>query len=145
MKHWNKISFVLSGIVFYLAYKHGIFAALGEPDSRVASGILAQIAATMLGFLIAALSILASISGTRLVKNMQKTGHYRKLLRCFLINSVAYGVAMTCSFWALISKSHFPIPALVALTTFSFASLLLIDVCWRFWLVLHSLAPDAER
>ncbi len=76
---------------------------------------------------------------------MQRTGHFRKLLRCFLINSVAYGVAMACAFWALISKAYFPIPALIALTTFAFASLLLIDVCWRFWLVLHSLTPETER
>lgn len=96
----------------------------------------------MLGFLIAALSILASISGHRLLRNMQKTGHYRVLLRGFFINSAAYAVAMLASFVPLIFKSLFPIAPLVGFVTFTFATLLLIDIGWKLWLVLHNLTPD---
>jgi len=142
MKHWNKISFLLSLLILWTAYKSELFRDLGEADSRVAAGIFAQIAATMLGFLIAALSILASISGHRLLRNMQRTGHYRVLLRGFFINSTAYALAMLAAFGALIFKISFPWPVLIAFTFFSFANLLLIDIGWKLWLVLHNLTPE---
>lgn len=142
MKHWNKFSILISALICWLAYDTGLFLDLGEQDSRVTAGIFAQIAATMLGFLIAALSILASISGHRLLRNMQKTGHYRVLLRGFFINSAAYAVAMLAAFGALMFKLFFPWPTLIALTLFTFATLLLVDIGWKLWLVLHNLTAD---
>lgn len=142
MKHWNKISLFLTAVLVYAAHSSGLFQDLGESDSRVAAGIFAQIAATMLGFLVAALSILASISGHRLLRNMQRSGHYRVLLRGFFLNATAYAVAMLAAFFALVFKLHFPVAPLVALACFTYATLLLADVGWKLWLVLHNLTPD---
>lgn len=40
-----------------------------------------SLSATLLGFLIAALSILSALVSRRLVMNMQKTGHYEQLTK----------------------------------------------------------------
>lgn len=48
------------------------------------AGTVASIAATMLGFMLAALAVLASISNTTLVERMRKTGHYDDLLHTLL-------------------------------------------------------------
>lgn len=142
MKHWTKVSFAFALAIGWLAHYFQIFTVLGEPDARAASAIFAQISATMLGFLIAALSILASISGHRLLRNMQKTGHYRVLLKGFFVNSTAYAVAMLASFVPLIFKPLFPFAPLVSLVTFTFATVLLVDIGRKLWLVLHNLTPD---
>jgi predicted lysophospholipase L1 biosynthesis ABC-type transport system permease subunit len=144
MKHWTILSFLLSLCLGLLAWDAELFLQLGEPDSRAAAGIFAQIAATMLGFLIAALSILASISSHRLLRKMQEEGHYRVLLRRFFINSTAYAVAMLAAFIVIIFKKYFPVTMVAAFVAFSFATLLLADIGWRLWLVLHNLTPDKD-
>lgn len=118
-------------------------AELPEAEVRSAVGIAAQIAATMLGFLIAAMSILASISGHRLLRNMQRTGHYRTLLQRLFWNAGAYGVAMVVAVGAVVMKGDlFEVFALFTLACFAFATMLLVDIAWRFWLVLSSLSPE---
>lgn len=144
MRHWTILSFILSLCLGLLAWDADLFVVLGEPESRSAAGIFAQIAATMLGFLIAALSILASISSHRLLRKMQQEGHYRVLLRRFFINSTAYAVAMLAAFVVIIFKKNFPLTMISAFVTFSFATLLLVDIGWRLWLVLHNLTPDKD-
>ena len=145
MKYWTLISFAAACTLGFLAWRADVFVVLGEPDARSAAGIFAQISATMLGFLIAALSILASISSHRLLKEMQKSGHYRVLLRRFFINSSAYALAMLAAFWAIVYKPHFPCSIVVAFSMFSFATLLLADIGWRLWLVLHNLTPENKE
>lgn len=44
------------------------------------AGVFATISATLLGFLIAALSILVSVGDKTLVANMKRTGHYKVLM-----------------------------------------------------------------
>lgn len=143
MKYWNSLSLLLAAALTILVAYKGWIVALPEPEVRSAVGIGAQIAATMLGFLIAALSILASISGHRLLRNMQRTGHYQTLLRRLFWNSAAYGVAMVVAVAAVVMKGElFNSLALVTLGCFTFATMLLTDIAWRFWLVLSNLSPE---
>lgn len=144
MKHWNKISIFLCVAAGWLIWHFNLLAKLNATDARTFLGLLAQVSATMLGFLLAALAILASISGQRLVRNMQKTGHYRVLLSRFFMDTVAYGIASLVSLLAYLTNSHLPHGTLLAILCFLFASLLLIDVGWRFWLVLAHLGPDSH-
>lgn len=121
-------------------WQYDLLQRMDSAELRTAIGIAAQISATMLGFLIAALSILASISGHRLLRNMQKTGHYQVLLRRLFWNSGAYAVAMIASFVAVLINGSIFIPSsLLALILFTYACLFLIDIGWRFWLVLANL------
>lgn len=141
MKHFTKLSLVLSVAFGGVAWYRGMLDCIADAELRSAVGIASQISATMLGFLIAALSILASISGHRLLRNMQKTGHYRVLLRRLFWNSGAYGLAMVLAFLAvLLNGEWFKPMSLMALTSFTYATLFLIDIGWRFWLVLINIS-----
>lgn len=143
MKHFTKLSLVLSVAFGGVAWYRGMLDCIADAELRSAVGIASQISATMLGFLIAALSILASISGHRLLRNMQKTGHYRVLLRRLFWNSGAYGLAMVLAFMAvLLNGEWFKPMSLAALTGFTYATLFLIDIGWRFWLVLINISGE---
>jgi hypothetical protein len=134
MKYWTILSALLAFAIGVSVHVSELFVDLGETESRAAATIFAQIAATMLGFLIAALSILASISGHRLLREMQR----------FFINSGAYAVAMLSAFGVLLFKALYPWSVEIALSLFVFATLLLVDIGWRLWLVLHNLTPTSD-
>lgn len=141
MRYFTKASLWLSIAAGICAWYWGLLDCISDAELRSAVGIASQISATMLGFLIAALSILASISGHRLLRNMQKTGHYRVLLRRLFWNSGAYGLSMVFAFLAvLLNGAIFKPMSLVALTSFTYATLFLIDIGWRFWLVLINIS-----
>lgn len=142
MKHWRILSLLIAIGICVLAYKTNFFADLGEQESRSASGIFSQIAATMLGFLIAAISIIASISSNRFMRTLKTTGHYNNLLKSLFFCSGSYALTMVVSLAALMTKLCFPWPPLVALGFFAFATLLLADVGKKLWLVLGNLAEN---
>lgn len=142
MKHWNKISLAAAALLAYLAFKAETFQALEAMDSRNIVGIFAQISATMLGFLMAALSILATVSGNRLMRNLRKTGHYRSLLSGFFLNTVAFTAAMLASFAALLISNGAPWTYLIAFYLFALAWLFLVNVGYKLWVVLNNLSAD---
>src|SRR5437899_2263891 len=67
-------------VLGYAGWHFEILNAFTGGELRNSVGVVAQIAATMLGFVLAALAILLTIAGTRLLRNMQRTGHYGHLL-----------------------------------------------------------------
>ena len=146
MKHWSKVCLVVCLLVGWLIWQRGylqpVVLANRGADARSFLGLLAQIAATMLGFLLAALAILASITGHRLIRNMQKTGHFKVLLnRCFA-NIIAYGVSTATALIAYVTNGNLIYGTFLSVVIFLFASLLLIDLGYRFALVLGHLTPD---
>lgn len=64
-------------------------------------GAFTSVSVTLLGFLLAALSILSALVNRRLVMNMQKTGHYEELTKDMFVTAAAYLVAMVLSLLAL--------------------------------------------
>lgn len=125
---------------FGLALLAWRFQVLGTPDdqlTRSAAGIIAQIGATMLGFVLAALAIVATVVNTRLLRNMLKTGHYKVLLERMFGTVAACGIAtlMGLSFVFLPPKlGTLHCYCLMALVLF--ATLCLYDMSRKFWLVL---------
>ncbi len=142
MKHSIKLSLGISAGFIWLCWYCEFFPEVSIADAKAYLGLLAQISATMLGFLLAALAILASITSTRLVRNMQKTGHYGVLLRQFFINAIAYMISMLVSLVAYWIHANVLLPLLFATFSFLFACCLLADVGWRFWLVMTHLKPE---
>ncbi len=134
---------LLSITAGFAIWHYGLIAELSPADLRTFVGLLAQISVTMLGFLLAALAILASIAGHRLMRNMQKTGHYQVLLKRFFANTVAYGVSTVTTLLAYLASANLVLATIGAITCVLFATLLLIDAGWRFWLVLSNLTPDS--
>lgn len=66
-------------------------------DLRSIASTFAGIAGTLLGFMIAALSILTAVMDRRLVANLRKTGHYDRLLHELYMASAMYLVALVLS------------------------------------------------
>lgn len=138
MKYWTLISIALTAAIAILAWRYQ-WIVTDDNTLRTAAGIIAQTSATMLGFLLAVVSVLASIAGTRLVKNMMKTGHYRVLLRKLMLNALAYGLAAAISFPAIFISDFVIQVIAISLFSFTVACLWLIDVGWRMWLVMTNL------
>lgn len=111
----------------------------GGSDWGSLGGSIASIAATLLGFMLAALAVMASINNTHLISMMRKTGHYRDLLHTLFIGSamllacaifgfvVMFGLSPTITFFHLLIAVHIAALAMV------------IDVGRKFWLVLSNL------
>lgn len=102
-------------------------------------GTVASISTTMLGFLLAALAVLASISHTHLLTVMREQGHYRDLLNTMLIGFLFFLVCAVCGLTLLFG---YPLEKwlgclLVGVHVAAFVSLL--DVGRKLWLVLRNL------
>lgn len=132
---------LLAGAVIALASWHFGWAP-GLPDQSAVlgfAGSVASIAATMLGFMLAALAVLASISNTTLVERMKKTGHYDDLLHTIFFGSLLFLAIVLGGFallfgappvrWLLAVLSGLHVAALVSLA----------DIGRKFHLVLKNL------
>lgn len=112
--------------------------------SASVAATLAAVAATMLGFIIAALAILASIAGMRLLRNMQRTGHYQNLLARLLICAAAFALLLCFSLiamfvpleWRWVWQCIFGCMAACALT--------FLDAMRKFAGVLFALKPVSQ-
>lgn len=103
------------------------------------AGSVASIAATMLGFMLAALAVLASISNTTLVNQMKQTGHYDDLLRTIFFGCVLFLLIASFGFALLFGAPRVPwlLAALLGLHAAALVSLL--DIGRKFHLVLYNL------
>jgi uncharacterized membrane protein len=126
----------------YGAWHYDILKELHDSDLRSAAGIIAQIGATMLGFVLAALSILATIANTRLLRNMQRTGHYRILLQRMFGAFVAFGIVTLAGLLMVFTPKLQPIFSYILLGLIMLAAILLVDVSRKFWIVLHHIHPE---
>lgn len=126
-----------------LALRFGF--SLNAPDaaSLLAVGsTVASVGATMLGFMLASLAVLASINHTHLVIMMRKTGHYADLLATILYACIVFFLCTIVGFvlvFGYVPEAWFRAVA-VALHVAAAASL--IDVGRKFWLVLGHLKAD---
>ena len=102
-------------------------------------GTVASISTTMLGFMLAALAVLASINHTHLVSMLRAYGHYRDLLLTMMIGGLLFMACAILGFTLL-----FGMPAetklLCALVSLHVAALVsLIDIGRKLWFVLANL------
>ena len=129
----------------------GIAAAAGAwwwdiyplfPDAAGAmsfGGTIASISTTMLGFMLAALAVLASINHTHLVSMMRTTGHYHDLLNSMMLGCFLFLACAVVGFFLLFG---FPVgqTLLIALESLHIAALVsLIGISRKLWYVLANL------
>lgn len=100
---------------------------LKSEEARTVAGTYAQVAGTMLGFLIAALAILTAMINDRLLSNMRKTGHYNTLIKELFFACLAFLGAMLVSLAALILSGTLMHALLAASTGF-----MAFSVVWLF-------------
>lgn len=108
-------------------------------------GTIASIGATMLGFMLAALAILASISNTHLVRMMHETGHYVDLLHTLFLGAL---MMLSCAIYGFVIMFGFTPggKAFHGLVAVHFAALVSIfDVGRKYWLVLSNLQPEEQE
>lgn len=112
-----------------------------RPDAvRTIASALSSIAASMIGFVVAAVAIVWSARDKTLLANMQKTGHYHDLVDELCYSVVLYLISMVVSVAALFLTDAwvFAITA-IALGSGIFGTVLFISSGYKFYLVLHYL------
>lgn len=131
------ISAATAGLLWFHLY------VFDEVALHNAASAFAGVSATMLGFMIAALSILTAIANQRLIRNMLKTGHYKTLLHELYHTSVAFAAGMVASLVSIFLASPY-LNWSIAFTVFaiSYSTLMLVSVGQKFWVVLGNLRPE---
>jgi hypothetical protein len=102
-------------------------------------GSVASISSTMLGFLLAALAVLASISHTHLLKVMREQGYYRDLLDTMLIGFLLFLLCAISGFGLLFGVQLTPKIGFVLVGLHTAAVISLLDIGRKLWLVLRNL------
>jgi hypothetical protein len=121
------------------AWHWAVYPTLDAAGAVGLGGTVASISTTMLGFMLAALAVLASINHTHLVNMMRTYGHYRDLLITMMIGCLLF---MACAILGFAMLFGLPSNAklvcfLIALHVSALVSL--IDVGRKLWLVLSNL------
>jgi hypothetical protein len=131
-----------AGLGAYLGVPH----AIADRSEAVAVGsAVLSTAATMLGFMLTGLAVLASITHTHLVRAMRQMGHYSDLLGSLLLGCATFfacGILGALLVFGVAASQWFMVGLLAAHVG---AAALLIEVVHRFWLVLRNLPGSAQR
>lgn len=79
----------------------------GVADSQLynASGVIAGVCATLLGFLVTAIAIIVALVDKKLITNMRKTGHYSVLMRDAFVTCACLLLTLAASSTALVIHS----------------------------------------
>lgn len=145
----NKLFFfghvLLAGAVSLLTWYFECVPTMPSTDKATVFSTLAQIAGTMLGFMLATLAILASINDAELVKKMRVSGHYDDLSQTIFSGCFLFLTSTVISVWFLFvdGKHEAMMAALVG--SYVGAIWVLLVVGWQFWLTLRNLTPVQEN
>ncbi len=107
---------------------------------RNIAGTFAAVAGTLMGFMIAALSILTAMVNRRLIANLRQTGHYNRLLHELFLASAAYLVTLILALVSLFLSDAWVLQS-VALATAAMiaATVLFVFAGHKFTLVMKHL------
>jgi hypothetical protein len=110
-------------------------------DTIAFAGAIASVSGGLLGFMLAALAVVASISGTHLLAMMRKTGHYRSLLATLFLGAAWLLVCLLLSLALLFGWQPTPLITVAFTSVLGAVLAMLLDTGRKFWLVLTNLAP----
>lgn len=125
------------------AWHWDIYPACADAAAAIGlGGTVASICITALGFMVAALAVLASINHTHLVEMMRVHGHYHDLLVTMMSGCFFFLACAIIGFLMLFGVPPTPklLTALVALHVAALASL--IDIGRKLWYVLANLRAN---
>lgn len=114
-------------------------ASLSSESLTALAGTAASVGATLLGFMLAALAVLASINHVHLVQMMRKTGHYRELLATLFGGSFWMLVCTLLGFGLLLGAPAKDWLLSIFVASHVAALVALLDTGRKFWLVLTHL------
>ena len=132
---------LLTGVAASIAcWFWGVYPSFKEEATLSAfGGSVASTSTTMLGFLLAALAVLASISHTHLLKVMREQGYYRDLLDTMLIGFLLFLLCAISGFGLLFGIQLTPKFGFVLVGLHTAAVISLFDIGRKLWLVLRNL------
>lgn len=110
-----------------------------DAETSQFGGSVASIAVTMLGFMLAALAVLASINHTQLIAMMKKTGHYQELLGNLFVGCVLFLLCAVFGYALLFGAPALNWLLALGLGLHAGALAAVIDAGRKFWLVLSNL------
>lgn len=131
----------LAFVPIYLLARWLDFPA-GDMDPTVIPSIavtFAQVGASMLGFMLAAMAILATISETHLVKTMKQQGYYNDLLKTLFMGCCIFLLLSVLGIVQLLHSNGWQTLRFFFLPICVSALISLLDLGHKFWLVLSNL------
>lgn len=122
------------------AHSYGVYPKFSDAAAVAQfAGTLASIAATMLGFMLAALAVIASINNTHLVTMMRKTGHYLDLLKTLFVGCLLFLWIAVAGLTLVFGVEPGPWFLSMLMGLHLAALLSLLDIGRKFWLVLANI------
>lgn len=115
----------------------------GQISFALSMGTLAQISATMLGFMMAVLAILASISNTRLIRNMQRSGHYHVMLKMIFINNLGFTLLTFIAFLISLRPDKLLILSAPTFCIATFSAITFAGTLVMLWQTLRNIKPPS--
>lgn len=116
----------------------------GLNSAVTAMGVLAQISATMLGFMMAVLAILASISNTRLLRNMQRKGQFHLMLVSIFTDNLGFAAVTASSLFISFRPDYFEMVVPLVAGCVLFSVILFISSLTMLWQTLAHLKPSSQ-
>lgn len=143
----NRFFIIVALIAAILCYAISYFCDINNTTIEVyksVSSVIAQISITMVGFVLACLAILTTMSHYKLIKKMQETGHFYILLTrmFYCISSFLVLVIVSTIMLFHTEKINIFLHILILLSIFSL--LLLIDVIRKLWKTVMNLHPSSQ-
>ena len=136
------LSAALSATTWWLL---GKYPSVDDNVLRTVAGTYASVAVTMLGFMLAMLAILVSVADRKLIRNMNKTGHFTLLLKRIYWAAGYYGATMLLSMTSLfLAGASLHIAGAVCSGLMVGATASLIHAMRKLWLVLTLLNPPSS-
>ena len=132
---------ILAGLIGFFLSEHFNFSIINvsAADQLSVLGTTVQVSVSMMGFMLAALAILASISDKPLVKNMGNMGHYRDLLLSLFTACSVYMFSFLISGSVLILGDYGFHWKQVLFGSLCSNIVATIQIGWKFWKVLSNL------
>lgn len=138
------IRFLFTALIFFITIYFYNFDNTPIDIYKSAASIIAQISITMVGFVLACLAILTTISHYNLIRKMQDSGHFYILLSHMFLCIFSFLVLTIISVVMLfhIEKVSYCLYTLIFLSIFSL--LLLIDVIIKLWITITNLRASPQ-
>ena len=139
----------------FLLWKFPLPEGLDAAVVRNAASVVASIDATLLGFLVSSAALLYAVANTRLVRNLQRTGHFTAVVRDLFIDSAAFLVCLLVAMVCLVLPDkaqgdggaeiqYLRMGVHVLMFCNAIAFLLLLPLAKQFWVLLTNLEPDGS-
>ena len=115
-------------------------------DVTQQSSTLASVAATLLGFIIAAVAVIVSVDNQTLIKNLKRYGYYDSLIKDMMLSgffmSLTTIMAFAVGFLPKPLQVH-GITVSIVLTTIAFVAF--AEACYKLWLIMKVLAQHTDN